>query len=377
MTFKSIGKLLGKDPTTISKEIKLHAQAHSNSFVKTDEAYPKLLKAPFVCNSCKMKNSAGYKYPRRLYTAKIAQSEYEDTLTSSREGIALNNSDFYENDRVISQRVRAGQHIYHIIESSDITLSKSSVYRYFNKGYFSASIIDLPRAVKFKPRNKKYIEYVPKGLKIGRSYTDFVLFSEENELSSHIEIDTVIGSVGGKVILTIHFTSINFMFALLLDNKSASEVSSKIIDLKDKLFNNGFSFGEIFPVILTDNGGEFSDIYSFEYDSNGILESKLFFCDPMQSSQKPYVEKNHTLFRDIIPKGTSFDDFSQDTINLIFSHINSVKRKILNGKSPYELFSFIYSDTLLNCLDISKIDENMVVQSTALQKSQDFINTFL
>ena len=40
------------------------------------------------------------------------------------------------------------------------------------------------------------------------------------------------------------------------------------------------------------------------------------------------VEKNHTLFRDIVPKGKSFDKFTQDTVNLIFSHVNSVKRKI-------------------------------------------------
>ena len=52
----------------------------------------------------------------------------------------------------------------------------------------------------------------------------------------------------------------------------------------------------------------------------GEKEACLFFCDPMQSCQKAQIEKNHTLFRDIVPKGSSFDHFTQDTVNLIFSH---------------------------------------------------------
>lgn len=338
MTFKAIAVLIEKDATTVSKEVKLHAQSHSNSYVNTGELCPKLLKAPFVCNGCKLKSSSACRYPRRMYIAKTAQQAYETTLVEAREGIALNKTEFYESDKIITERMEAGQHIHQILNSSDVTFSKSSVYRYFHQGYLSASVIDLPRAVKFKPRNRRAAEYVPKGVKTGRSYDDFLLFLEENGLSEYQELDTVIGNPGGKVIMTIHFTAVNFMFGLLLEHKTAFEASVKIARFKQMLADNGFSFGEIFPVILTDNGGEFSDIAAFENDINGNIESKIFFCDPMQSSQKPFIEKNHTLFRDVIPKGTSFDSFTQQTVNLIFSHVNSVKRKIFNNKSPYEMF---------------------------------------
>lgn len=46
MTFKAIGRRIGKDQTTISKEVKAHLQSHANSFVKTDQPCPHLLKAP-------------------------------------------------------------------------------------------------------------------------------------------------------------------------------------------------------------------------------------------------------------------------------------------------------------------------------------------
>lgn len=377
MTFKAISKLIEKDATTISKEIKLHAISHTNSFVNTDEICPKLLKAPFVCNGCKLKSSPSCRYLRRMYIAKTAQQAYEKTLVESREGIALNKAEFYENDRIITERMKRGQHIFHILHSSDVTVTKSSVYRYFHRGYLSASIIDLPRAVKFKPRNQKSLVYVPKGVKIGRSYEDFLRFMEENGLSEHQELDTVIGNPGGKVIMTIHFTAANFMFGLLLENKTAAEAASKIALLKQLLSDNGFSFGKIFPVILTDNGGEFSNVSAFETGISGDTETKLFFCDPMQSSQKPFIEKNHTLFRDIVPKGASFNSFTQETVNLIFSHVNSVKRKRFNGKCPIDMFSFLYPSELLPLLNISKIESEKVIQSPFLLTSSAFLKTLI
>jgi IS30 family transposase len=94
----------------------------------------------------------------------------------------------------------------------------------------------------------------------------------------------------------------------------------------------------------------------------------LFFCDPYQSSQKPKVEKNHTVFRDIVPKGESFDCFTQETVNLIFSHVNSVKRKILNGKTPFEVFSFMFGETTAALFGVKEIPAADVIQSPKLLK---------
>ena len=88
----------------------------------------------------------------------------------------------------------------------------------------------------------------------------------------------------------------------------------------------------------------------------------------MRSSQKPFIEKNHTLFRDIVPKGSSFDDFSQDTVNLIFSHVNSVSRSLYGGKTPYELFSFLYGTSTAQHFGITRIPPEQVIQSPLLLK---------
>jgi len=127
-------------------------------------------------------------------------------------------------------------------------------------------------------------------------------------------------------------------------------------------------FGDIIPLLLTDNGTEFANIWTFINDLTGNHETDLFFCDPNQSQQKARIEKNHTLFRDIVPKGESFDDFTQDTVNLIFSHVNSVKRKALNGKSAYELFCFTYGEKIADLFGITHVDAQDVIQSPKLLK---------
>ena len=222
--------------------------------------------------------------------------------------------------------------------------------------------------MKFKSRRQPRQDYVPAGLKVGRSYDDFLDFCTTHHVERHVELDTVIGRPGGKVILTIHFTSCNFMAGLLLEDKSAAQGAMHFSDLKNRLRSAGFSIPGLMDLLLCDNGGEFADVFSFENDENGKKEISLFFCDPMRSSQKPFIEKNHTLFRDIVPKGSSFDSFSQDTVNLIFSHVNSVSRSLYGGKSAFELFSFLYGESAAVPFGITRIPPEKVIQSPRLLK---------
>lgn len=369
ISFKDIGKRIGKSATTVSREVKLHLQTHSNGYTRSEEVCPLLLKAPFVCNGCDKKSRSSCPYKRQIYVAKTAQQSYEELLVESRSGVALNKESFYEAEKTISNAVRNGQHIYHAVTSNNVSVSVSSVYRYIKAGYYSIGLIDLPRAVKFKARNEKKSEFVPYWAKQGRTYADFLEFISQNDDVSVVQLDTVIGEIGGKVIMTIHFVNTDFMVGLLMDNKTAAEAASKIAELKKNLKASNFAFGEIAPILLTDNGGEFSIVSSFENDADGNFESHMFFCEPCSPHEKAHIEKNHTLFRDIVPTGTSFNEFTQDTVNLIFSHVNSVKRKQFNGKSAYEMFAFSYSEELANALGIYKIDPKQVVQDTSLLKN--------
>ena len=180
-TFKAIGQLILKDPTTVSKEVKRNRQVRESTC--DNLPFPLLDKAPFVCNGCpKRRQNCGYK--KIFYLAKQAQKQYEQTLVESREGTPLNSKTFWDMDKVISDGVKKGQHIYHILKTHNLDVSSSTVYRHIRKGYLSIAPIDLARTVKFKERRKSKLPSIPKEAKKGRSYEDFQNYLVLNQLNS-------------------------------------------------------------------------------------------------------------------------------------------------------------------------------------------------
>ena len=168
-----------------------------------------------------------------------------------------------------------------------------------------------------------------------------------------------------KCLLTIHFTNCKLMLAFIRDRNSAASVVEIFALLRSLLGND--TYARLFPVLLTDNGGEFSDPLPIEMDiSSGEILSRVFYCDPGQSQQKGACENNHELIRRVIPKGMSMNNYDQEMIDLMMSHINSYLRVELGGKSPYDVFSFMYDPNILDKLNIRRIDPSEVVLKPSL-----------
>ena len=131
----------------------------------------------------------------------------------------------------------------------------------------------------------------------------------------------------------------------------------------------GDDFYKCFSLILTDRGTEFEKVSLFEKNAEtGTIRLNIFYCDPQTPSQKPHVENNHNFVRNILPNSRKLEALTQDDLNLMFSHINSVPRKSLNGKTPYEVFSFFYGQDILNKLGITKIHPDAVTLQPYLLK---------
>jgi IS30 family transposase len=186
MSFKAIGKRVGKDQTTISKEVKKHVVVRPCNMRKVDEEgsviankpCPRLLQAPFICNPCpKYHGSCGYDH--QVYVAAKAQAAYKQTLHDSREGVATNKEAFWQANEIISRGVKNGQHLYHILASHSLAMSKSSAYRHLKQGRLDVSLLDFPRVVKFKPRAQRKPPRIPKAIKKGRILEDFLIYTKE------------------------------------------------------------------------------------------------------------------------------------------------------------------------------------------------------
>ena len=129
-------------------------------------------------------------------------------------------------------------------------------------------------------------------------------------------------------------------------------------------------FKKLFPVILTDNGSQFSNPAAIETSITGVPRTKIFFCDPNSAWQKGLVENNHLNLRRILPKGTSFNDLNQEDINLLLSHLNSYIRKQYDDVPAIRRFESIYGKNFLAAMGISLIDPKLVTMDPILLKGK-------
>lgn len=323
----------------------------------------KLIKPPYVCNACtSYAQCRKFKY---IYVANEAQKRYEATRTSSREGINISEEELQKLDNLISPLIKQGQSIKLIYRNhkDEIPCKKSCLYNYIDLGLLSVKNIDLPRKVRYKVRNqnknKKKKDY---SYKIGRTYEDFQNMLKENPTAHIVEMDTVIGTAEtGKVLLTLLFREFNFMIARLLPDKSSKSVKNELDNI-EKIIGTEL-YKRVFKYILTDNGGEFQRPEELETSLDGSKRSSIYYCEPNRSDQKAKVEKNHEYIRYVIPKGTSMDNYTQDDINLMMSHINSTAREILNFAIPFDMASIYLGKNTLKKLKLKKIlPDNIILK---------------
>ena len=71
-------------------------------------------------------------------------------------------------------------------------------------------------------------------------------------------------------------TFCNFMVGILLDSKPALAVSQEFRHLRENFAAAQTPFEQLFPLILTDNGGEFANIHSIECNVAGTGDASVF-----------------------------------------------------------------------------------------------------
>lgn len=409
-SLRSIASLLGKDPTTISKEIRKHRsfQEHSHfnepqnkcalvkdckkknicgtyapvckrlcrlcnhcnslckDFIPRSYHCSLLDKAPFVCNGCAKKSSC--RLDKAYYKASTAHRQYRAVLVESRTGINMTPNDLSRLDELVTPLVLQGQSPYMILQSHpEISCSEKTLYNYIESGALSVKNIDLPKKVKYKVRSSHVSESLDRAIYEGRTYKDLQAFLKEFPDTRITEMDTVLGCEGShKVLLTFHFDCCSFMMAYLLDSKESRHVLEVFDSIEQAI--GTFSFSSAFSLILTDRGGEFQIPDALECGQENLIRTSIYYCDPMCSWQKPHCEKNHEYIRKICPKGTSFDDYTQSEINLMMSHINSSPRQSLGGLSPMILAKLMLPQELLEYFGLEEIPTDEIILTPALLK---------
>ena len=369
VNFSKIAKTIGKDRTTVYREVMHHRYLREGKDETTKCST--LQKAPYVCNGCTFRKFCNRN--RYFYEASIAQNDYQFLKRDSRKTLRITKAQIADINEKIAPLMIEKHHSVnqmYINHTEFLPFSKVTFYKYVDSGILNIRNIDLARKVRWKFRKSKS-EALPKmdpQKKLGRFYDDFKDYVAFHYDSSVVEMDTVIGTQGGKggkCFLTLYFRESKLMIIYLLPYRRAEYVNQAFDKIKEKLGKE--TFQRLFEVILTDNGSEFSDPEYIER-IEGEKSVSLFYCDPACSWQKGGIEKNHEYIRYVLPKGTSFAGLSQEDCNLLASHINSVPRKSLYGMTPYEKALPVLGKAVLDKLGIFKVDKDDVTLSPKLLK---------
>ena len=368
-TKAAIALTIGKDKSTVCKEIKKHRELVHKSSYKINCANMKNCSHNHVCDNCadfkpftcnRRDRSPGAcngcskythcRYDKYRYKADFSHKKYREDLVDSRTGINMSYEECKAMADIIVPLIKAGHSPYQIVTNHpELNISEKTLYNYIENGIFREfGLLDIDLRIKTKRKitkkaSNKYKKREDKKYLNGRTYDDFINYTAENKNLSVVEMDTVYNNGStGPFMQTFKFSDYSFMFIVYQEEKTAKSMVEGV-DLLEKILGEDL-FSEEVAIIKTDRGSEFCDAEGFEKEENESRRTRIFYCDPMASGQKGSLENNHKEIRYICPKENDLKDLglnSQEKANLIVSHINSQSKEHLKGKSPLEVMEFM------------------------------------
>ena len=297
-SFRKIAAILGRSPSTISREVKRN-KAKYRPHRKPDN--------PYWYN-----HWHAYKCYIRRRREQVRAALYPETP---------------EWDYIIAglQRYWSPETIcgrWHKEFPNKKPLCVSTIYRYIRLGKFpkiTAKQHLRRRGKRKQTRNANYNSIQP----------DRIIPEWPEEIRNRIRIgdwegDTVYGGIGKGLLVTLVDRKSRHLKMGLLANRTAEGTRKVIEKLLDGL-----------PVksISLDNGSEFSEFRKLEDN----LQTLVYFAEPHKPWQRGTNENTNDIIRYFFPKGFDFRTVTDEDVQFVEDLINNRPRKCLGWKSPAEV----------------------------------------
>lgn len=210
-----------------------------------------------------------------------------------------------------------------------ITISHQRIYQFIEEDKRAGGNLYRDLRQGNKKRRKKYGKNASKRGQIQNRVPiskrpDYI---EKRSTTGHWEGDTIIGKNHKKAMITLVERKHGFTVIEKVESKNAELVAEKICKALSK-------YKAQVKSITFDNGLEFA---AHEIISK-TLNCKIFFADPYSSYQRGTNENTNGLIRQYFPKGSNFDDYSDEDILKVMNSLNNRPRKRLNFFTPEEQF---------------------------------------
>ena len=211
-----------------------------------------------------------------------------------------------------------------------LKIGKDAIYEYIYRFKYN-------EWCKYLTRKKKYNYKKNKGKKKVTIKNKVNISERPNEANrrlefGHFEADTIFSCSGSKSALLVLVDRLTRKTHIKkLERKTASLTSSSIVFALSE-----YNITHIHSITY-DNGCEFAG----HEDVNKVLQCQSYFCNAYHSWEKGMVENINGLIRRFLPKGTNFDNITDEQIKRIENWINNRSMKILGWKSPNQFFESV------------------------------------
>lgn len=318
---------------------------------------------PYVCNGCYKEGYCPLEHYK--YLPDTAEEMARDRLISTREGANLTYEEYEIQDAILKDRViDKGQSIHHVLVTNrkELNCSEKTLYRRIEKGIYTVKVHHLPRQVSLKKRKyTKQYEYIhdPKIDRTGHLYSDWLIYRYKNNITYYFQMD-FLGAPhkSDKEVLVLTMRGLSFSLLYIIENATQEKIIALFDMIEEEIGLDNFR--KLFPAIITDRDTLFDDFNSLEFNKNGELRTKIFFCNPGESNQKANVENYNAQLRPIFPKHAILNEYTQEELYFAASNLNSRCLSSIDDRTPIDLFTEIFGKELLSLLHLKKINEKEV-----------------
>lgn len=225
-------------------------------------------------------------------------------------------------------------------EKFSVTLCTRTIYNYLDKNIFlNVGYKDLICGRYRKKRREAISRPSYKNLR-GRSIEERPANVEDRQEKGHWEMDLVVGgSQGSKaVLLTMTERTSRREIIRKLPDKTQDSVRHALDVMERQMGRVGFS--KTFLSITVDNGAEF--LGSREMERSCVSSRKprtvIYYAHPYSAYERGSNENMNRMIRRFIPKGADIGQYTKKQIQRIENWLNSYPRKILDYRTPLEVY---------------------------------------
>lgn len=281
------------------------------------------------------------------YSPDIADDKYRENLKSKGGTLKIGNDiklANYIEDKIINEDYSPAAVLGELKAQGregdfKVTICVTTLYSYIDKGIFLKLTNKHLPVKKNKKRDYKKVKRQQARVAAGESIEKRPEEIDTREEFGNWEMDTVKGKRGKSknslLVLTERKTRDEIVFKL------PAHTAEAVVEAVDRLERKwGEMFKEVFKTITVDNGSEFAYCEELERSilNEGEKRTKLYYCHPYSSWERGTNEVTNKMVRRKVPKGTNFDDKTDEEIAAIEDWVNDYPRRIHGYHSARELF---------------------------------------